>query len=419
MKYSQLCAEGASVVRTSRIITVCAICLSVSSAAQAQEQGAEAVRTQLVREAEEARRLGDHPRALERARRAAELRTTPSLRLFLAAEHAALGNWLDALDATRQCRRDAEIDPTLADRAPVLAQCVQREQAALEHVGQVVVRMPEGAADAEVNVGASRLPTAAWGVAWPVLPGAVTLEVATRDGRGFRRALTVAAGETQTVDVVFQERPGAEPPSAPLRPDQPLQTPLGAPQTSCESGAWLSLIAVSWRGAPSRDTATGYGVFRGLVRTRLELDTVFPLLDEPQLEERHMAPIRPIRRSQTLGGVLLGVGAALAFISVPFFVVARNASDPNPAVLATGIVSAGAGVGLAFIGGVVVLPGAADRERYSTRMQTFLPDEDDMPSVIRGVTNHNARLRNRCSSTMSAPGMWHETPLPAEAPLAR
>src|SRR4051794_11687098 len=99
------------------------LALTRSRAAHAQSEQEMLARTQLLEQAESARQRGDHAAAIEAAGRAGRVRMTPSLRLFLAEEHVALGHPAEALANAEACIREVQRDGSLRNGAVILASC--------------------------------------------------------------------------------------------------------------------------------------------------------------------------------------------------------------------------------------------------------------------------------------------------------
>lgn len=191
------------------------VALALAGPALAQETPSEIARRDLIAQAEQARTAGDHARALDLATRAGRLRMTPSLRLLIAAEHLTLEHWLEASNSAGHCRREAEGDATMNNRAQVLEGCGAIERQARAHLGQLVVRAPDPAPPGlAVRVGDTALDAALWGIAYPVVPGTAVVEATASDGSTFRSEVTVAAGESRDVVVALvpPERPPAPAP---------------------------------------------------------------------------------------------------------------------------------------------------------------------------------------------------------------
>ena len=248
--------------------------LTASSSALAQAD-TDALRRDLVAQAERAREAGDHQHAAELAGRAAALRMSPSLALLLAQEHEQLGHLVTALDHARRCITDATSDPALRNRDRLLGICHELTEVLSPRVGSVPVRVPPDLAhrtvpagdrglrrplgyfhgltvglagrvgrvtvpgpsdlgDATVRVGDRELASAAWGAAVPVDPGEVVVRVSD-EALHYTQTLTVHVAVGGSVEVeVPSPRPRVEVASAPATPPlsaptQPTAVPVEAP----------------------------------------------------------------------------------------------------------------------------------------------------------------------------------------------
>ncbi len=194
----------------------------------AQEAPLELARDALLREAEAAARRGDHTRAIEVARRAAALRPTPSVAHFLAREHEALSQHLEALAHATACTRGAEADRALHNREALLTACRALAARVTERVGRVVVTLPEPLPPGlTVRVAGSPLPAALLGIPYAVEPGLVRVEAEAPGYQATRREVTVEAGRVETLALQLPAVPPPDPPPPP--PDPPPPPPPGAP----------------------------------------------------------------------------------------------------------------------------------------------------------------------------------------------
>ncbi len=222
---------------------VCAgAALTVSSTALAQTD-ADALRRDLLAQAEQARESGDHARSAELAQRAAALRMTPSLALLLAQEHEQLGHLVIALDHARRCTADATSDPALRNRDRLLGICRELTEVLSRRVGRLTVRVPSELARATVRVGDRALPSVAWGVPVPVDPGEVVVRVSD-EARRHEQTVTVrvAAGGSVELDLpspraeVAVARPAALQAAPRVAPTQPIEAPTGR---GAGAGPWV------------------------------------------------------------------------------------------------------------------------------------------------------------------------------------
>lgn len=210
-----------------RAVVCAAATLSAPAIALAQTD-ADALRRDLLAQAEQAREAGDHARAAELAGRAGTLRMTPSLALLLAQEHEQLGHLVTALDHARRCTADATSDAALRNRERLLGICRELTGVLTGRVGRITVRVPADLARATVRVGGRELPPAAWGVAVPVDPGEVVVRVSD-EARHHAQTLTVRVGPGASVEVEADPPAVAAPPTAAPRPAvaQPERPPSG------------------------------------------------------------------------------------------------------------------------------------------------------------------------------------------------
>ncbi|MEI8255495.1 MAG: hypothetical protein WCJ30_07455, partial [Deltaproteobacteria bacterium] len=180
-----------------------AFAVSMPRVAGAQSPGANATRRALIDQAGAAREAGDHARAIDLAQRAAEIRMSVSLRMFLAEEQSAVGQITAAMDNAETCTREVRTEPNVTDRGGVGARCRALLEAATRRVAHVVVRVPGSAQGVQVHVAGDAIPTALWNVPYVVNPGSAVVEASGPGGMTFNRSLQIGEGETQTVDVVL------------------------------------------------------------------------------------------------------------------------------------------------------------------------------------------------------------------------
>lgn len=178
--------------------------LLASSECFAQTSPTEVARRELLQNADAARAAGDHARALDLARRAGEIRMTPSVRLLLAQESEAMGALLEALDHASGCVREAEADATLRNRATILENCRALETALRPRLGSVVLHLDAPPPGTVIRMAGHEIPAALFGVPVRVMPGAVVVEVAGDGVEASREEVQVTAGAS--VDVTPQVR---------------------------------------------------------------------------------------------------------------------------------------------------------------------------------------------------------------------
>ncbi len=176
-------------------------------ATSAEAQTNDALRRDLITQAEQARDAGDHARAAELAVRAGQLRMTPSLALMIAQEQESVGHVVDALDYARRCASDASRDESLRNRERLARICRELASTLAPRIARVTVRVPSGDDSATVQVGQHSVPPAGWGVPMPVDPGDVLVRASAPDGRRFERTVHVAGGATVEVVVALAVPP--------------------------------------------------------------------------------------------------------------------------------------------------------------------------------------------------------------------
>lgn len=107
--------------RTLSIAFLAASLLASGAAAQTDPEVMAATRRDLLREAQEARTIGDHARALDAAERAGQIGMSLPLRRFIAEEQNAQGLSRPALASAERCLQEAEGDASPARDSHVAA----------------------------------------------------------------------------------------------------------------------------------------------------------------------------------------------------------------------------------------------------------------------------------------------------------
>jgi hypothetical protein len=204
--------------------------LLVPGLASAQGAPADPARLELVAQAEAASIAGDHAAALSLGQRAAVLRMTPSLMVFLAREHRELGHWVEALDLGRQCLRAAEADAALRNRAVILQACEAVRARVEPRVAHLSVLCEAPPPSLSLRVGARDVPAALLGVEVPVMPGEVRVSASAPGYEPFDQTLTLAEGARGRVELRLERTPPPLPPPTPAPPPA-LPTPVVAPPT--------------------------------------------------------------------------------------------------------------------------------------------------------------------------------------------
>lgn len=289
-----------------------------------QTQPVEGARLELLSQAEAAAEAGDHTRALDLARRAMRLRPSTSLVAFMAREHRALDQRIEALDHARQCLREVAIDAALRNRDTIREACEAVLASVEPRVARVTVRVtahaPEGLV---VRLGDRVLAPALYGLPAAAMPGPLRVSAESPGFTAFSRDLTLSEGELATVDVALA--PIAPPPLAsavtPVDPPviRPLSTRPTAPRSSIGPGPWIV-------GALGVASFAAAGVFYGLAMSaRDDRDAICPHPERacPSLADDHDA-----RYADWITGtnVALAVGTTAAVGAVAWVIASRLTS---------------------------------------------------------------------------------------------
>ncbi len=255
------CAAMRRGVQRGWMATQWAVMVATCAAAAAAQDTHEALRAELVAQADRARDAGDHARAREYGLRAEQLRSSPSLTLFVAQEDEQLGRLVEGLERARRCAADATSDPTLRNRERIERNCRALADDLESRVARVTLNVPADHVALHVLVGDRTIPAAAWGVPIPVDPG--TVDVRADDATGCRFATTVriTAGGAAAVGVTCSA-PSPRPvvpvlPSAPqvdAAPMSPVIPDIGRPRAHSVApwllgglgGASLVVAGVLW-----------------------------------------------------------------------------------------------------------------------------------------------------------------------------
>jgi hypothetical protein len=195
------------------------LCASLGRGAYAQDARVDLARRDLISRAERARVAGDHAEALRLGLQAAQIRTTPSLRLMLAEEYSALGQPVDALDQASSCEREASADTGLRNRETILAACQGLVAANESRIARLVVDVtPRDAPGLRVFVGDTELPRVLLGIPTPTAAGIIAVRVESQSVPPTSRQLSLRAGQTETLRINLARPEPADPsPVAPTR----------------------------------------------------------------------------------------------------------------------------------------------------------------------------------------------------------
>jgi len=189
-------------------------------------------RQQLVERAQAAHASGAHADALGLAQRAAQIRKTPTLLLFIAEEQEELAQYAEAYAYAQQCAREAELDPEAKLRDKAIERCRSVAERLKGKISYVVVNAPNPPTGLSIRLSGQQLNQAAIGVPYVITPGKVSVD-ATAPGHVPYR-LEIDVPEAKTVNVTVSLAPEATPATCP-----PNQRPDGAGRCvndSCRPG---------------------------------------------------------------------------------------------------------------------------------------------------------------------------------------
>lgn len=293
-------------------------------------------RLELIAQAEAASAAGDHAAALSLGGRAAALRMTPSLMVFLAREHRDLGHWVEALDLARQCLRAADADVALRNRAVILQACEAVRARAEPRVAHLAIACDAPPSDLSLRVGSRELPATLLDVEVPVTPGEVRVTASAPGFEPFDTSVTLTEGARGRVALRLVRTPPAVAPPAPAPTPQadravaaaPLPpAPLAPPSRRAASrapgaGPWLLGGGALVAGALA-------GVFYGLALTaRGERDAACDAtgcLPSSRESDARYGDQLMVGNAAVIAGASLLVGAAV------WYVVARVSSPRTTA----------------------------------------------------------------------------------------
>lgn len=286
----------------------------------------EETRQALIQEAAAASQAGDHARAIDRARRAAAIRMSASLRFLLAREELAVGLPLEAHAHATACVDEVRASPAPPSGEVLRARCEALRDESERSLARLTVRLPSPRPPSlRVVVDGIPADLTQLDAARVRLPGALEV-VATAEGfERLRETRTLAAGESATITLALRRLPGpaagtvAPPtPRPPARPDTPAVAYTGP--WSLGGAAVAGLISVA--------------VFGGLaLDAQRERDARCAIAASCDLAGAAAADGR-YRDLATGANVSLAVAGGFAAAALTWWLVAR-ATRPSPRVSAT------------------------------------------------------------------------------------
>jgi hypothetical protein len=329
-----------------------ALCL-VSPEAAAQSDPALGTRQELVGRALEASKVGDHQTALSLAKRAAILRMTPSLRMFIAQEQQVLGLLADAYGNARQCTAEAEADLALDDRARILARCRTLESALVGRVAHLVVTLPRPAPPGtHVRVAGEEIDPALLGTPLVMSPGKVAIAIVAPGFAPYETEITLAEAAEAEVAARLEPSPPAACPTGRERVGDACVPvcPAGRVRVGESCTLALPLERATESPAPSRDRPawTGPVVLAGTGVVAACLGTVVWLAGNARYSQLDSQCVGPggcsqgeydsgasvVRRDDAIGVAGWTAGAALVAGGALWYLL----GSPNGAPLHVGAV---------------------------------------------------------------------------------
>lgn len=215
-------------MRAVRLLLLCLVCwLGVRPAAAEPASGTGDVKAALekFKQAQKRYEEKDYAAALELARAAVDATGSPNARLYVARALRELGQLPEAhaeMDRTLRDARDAaKNDPKYgATRDAAAAELALLDQ----RVGKVIVALADPPPGVKVSLNGRALAATEVGQPIAVNPGSVVASATGEGASPVEKSVEVAAGQTQTITLVFRETPGtAAPPPETARPKQAEQ----------------------------------------------------------------------------------------------------------------------------------------------------------------------------------------------------
>jgi len=261
-----------------------------------QTSGETETRQALLEQAEKAREVDDHPRALSLAIRAGDMRMTPSLRRFIAEEQYAIGQLADAMRNAEGCVEEATAAKALNNRRAILRACKSLIGELQRSAARVIVLMPDPIPpETEVLIGGQTLPQSLYGLPYLCRSGEIHLEARAPGRVPFQRDLVVGPQQEATVTVSLLPQPEI-PDSKAVSEPAPVSEPTVVPEPTV---------------APDTKPAADGKV-----------------VSAPPVSAAPVVQAEPEKRSTRIGPyVVLGTGAASLGAAAVFLIVRNNAMN--------------------------------------------------------------------------------------------
>lgn len=181
-----------------------------AAGASAPTEALLATRREVLSQAAIAARQGRQLLAIELAERAGRILMSPSVRLFLAEQHAAIDDHAAALGAAVACLADAQRDVRASNREQILERCRSIERSARERVVSLVIRAPAPAPPGlVVRVNGQTVSEAFFGLPYFVNAGTFVVDSNAQDRMPYRLEGEAAPGEEVSVTIELVANTGA------------------------------------------------------------------------------------------------------------------------------------------------------------------------------------------------------------------
>ena len=273
---------------------------------------------------------GRQAEALPHFRKAFAASKSPNARLMVARCLVALGKTTEAYEematTTREAAALAETDPKYARTRDAAA----AEVALLERrIGKLVVALAEPGAGAAVTLDGAPLGAERLGVPVAVQPGTLTIEATHAGDKPVRREVTIGAGETKTVAIVFTSA------SAPPVTAMPGTPPVEAGTQG--GGVRIAGFVVVGLGAAAMGAFAGAGLAAGSKFSTVESECGNARCTDP----KYGSVIDSGKTLQTIANVGLGVGIGGLVGGALMIALGGPSRAPLPARIEAGPTGAG------------------------------------------------------------------------------
>lgn len=279
--------------------------------------------------------------ALEAFRRVAKVIVSPQVRYQIGLCHEKLGEPVEALNSFELAIQEGE-----ARRAPdVVKESRAHADAIRRKIAHLVLRVPADAAGVTITLDGRPINAALAGTSMPVNPGDLKIAVRAENYAGaFEVTLSVAPGESRTVDATLGTKKSAEPapPVAPP-PVAPLSRPAAPPPVTKRNYVPAIVSGSATLGFTVAAVATG-------VAAHSDYSTyIRENVNPPKVSYADRDALRSAGMGKAWASTALTLGA-IAGGGLTIFFVVRAATDAPPRAVAWAPWAGPDGAGLSFRG---------------------------------------------------------------------